>query len=355
MAIVDQGCSSIQNLGPLVEDLPPAIRSLFARFFQVSHERGDGGASQHRITRVYNRLLEDVTSFDESRTRRGPPADALEPLYRRCQAGPDCYFCSEQSIRNVLSRPGSGRLGRCFYFPPQAAFCRHHRLIFTDGHNPLDFSAEVISNLFACGERWALDSLRPCDSRGEHHPPVFYFVSWNVLCGSVDHAHCQVTLTSRFAEGGVERLARVHREYDTHYQRNFFDDYVELHDALGLVVRCGDASAFPSLTPVKEREVWFVQNASTPAHLPFDLATLMSSVLRSLVASAEAPCPAFNIGVVFPPLRPVDGWRAFPIVARVVDRGWPTLGVTDWATMEMYGSRIVASDPFALAADLLAS
>jgi hypothetical protein len=236
--------------------------------------------------------------------------------------------------------------------PPPAAFCLNHRLIFPDEHNPLCFTEEIVSDIFACGEFWALETVKACERSDERSLPTFYFVCWNILCGSEVHGHCQVTLTSRFAEGGVERLAHVQREYAARYEHDFFDDFVELHEALGLTVRRGEALVIPSLTPVKEREVWLLQKAEAPAHLPSDLLSLVRYVLKCLAVSAEAPCPAFNIGVAFPPLRPVPGWEAFPIVVRIVDRGWPMLGVCDWGTMEMYGSRIVATYPFTLATAL---
>jgi hypothetical protein len=38
----------------------------------------------------------------------------------------------------------------------------------------------------------------------------------------------------------------------------------------------------------------------------------------------------------------------------VVDRGWPLAGVTDWGTMEIFGTRVVTSDPFRVAESLAA-
>jgi len=73
---------------------------------------------------------------------------------------------------------------------------------------------------------------------------------------------------------------------------------------------------------------------------------------RRLSETAEAPCPALNIAIAFPPLRPDPEWFNFPLVARVVDRGWPMLGVSDWGAMEMYGTRVVAMDPFTVASQV---
>lgn len=178
----------------------------------------------------------------------------------------------------------------------------------------------------------------------------FYLVAWNVLCGSVIHAHSQVTLSAGFAEGGVQGLARGSRHYARHHGASLFEDLARVHEALGLATRHGEAVAFASLTPVKERETWLLGSPGDAcAAMPEDLERLLCHVLARLVASCEAPRPALNIAVAFPPLRPVEGWEEFPIVARVVDRGWPLLGVADWGTMEMYGTRVVAADPFAVA------
>jgi hypothetical protein len=56
---------------------------------------------------------------------------------------------------------------------------------------------------------------------------------------------------------------------------------------------------------------------------------------------------AFNVAVFGPPLGGIDErWAGFPLVARLVDRGDPTTDASDIAAMELFGSSVIASDPF---------
>jgi hypothetical protein len=59
---------------------------------------------------------------------------------------------------------------------------------------------------------------------------------------------------------------------------------------------------------------------------------------------------AFNVAVFGPPLGDIDErWAGFPLVARLVDRGDPTSDASDIAAMELFGSSVIASDPFEVA------
>jgi len=57
---------------------------------------------------------------------------------------------------------------------------------------------------------------------------------------------------------------------------------------------------------------------------------------------------SFNVGIYLKPLVPVEGWSDLPVVVRVVDRGDPAKPTADIGGMELYGSAVVASDPYRL-------
>ena len=62
---------------------------------------------------------------------------------------------------------------------------------------------------------------------------------------------------------------------------------------------------------------------------------------------------AFNVAIFGPPLGDVDErWAGFPLVARLVDRGDPNSDASDIAAMELFGSSVIASDPFEVARTL---
>jgi hypothetical protein len=67
---------------------------------------------------------------------------------------------------------------------------------------------------------------------------------------------------------------------------------------------------------------------------------------------------AFNAGIFGPPLAASgqmasgeqdEDWAGFPLIARLVDRGNPLSTTSDIAGLELFGSSVVASDPFEVA------
>jgi hypothetical protein len=66
---------------------------------------------------------------------------------------------------------------------------------------------------------------------------------------------------------------------------------------------------------------------------------------------------AFNVAIFGPPLPGdprADEWAGFPLVARFVDRGNPLAPTSDIAGLELFGSSVIASDPFDVARSLRA-
>ena len=104
-----------------------------------------------------------------------------------------------------------------------------------------------------------------------------------------------------------------------------------------------------ALTPVKERECLILARADVEWE---ELARALALVLHTLQADQPHGLFAFNMVIYSPPLVPATGWEDFPVFVRVVDRGWPLLGVPDIGSMEMYAESIVATDPFVLAGAL---
>ncbi len=337
-------CPSIHTLVSSIAELPPDLRQIAERLYMVEHEHA--GSSQ--ITRVFNRWLHEGTSFDARRVRPVPGNEAIERLQEQCESDPECEFCRSNIVRLLERRPEARVQDGCLSLTPISRFARHHRVFFSAEHHPLPTRSmrAVIEQMFSCSERWALEEQ---DDR--QSPLRFYFVAWNILCGSAIHGHIQASLTSAFAQASVEHLMRTRLDYAARYASDFFNDVAAVSDALGLAVRGGQAIAMPSLTPVKECEVWLLQPAVSPANLPEDLLSLMTRTMLRLADDGPA-CKAFNVAVAFPPLLPTAGWEGFPVFCRIVDRGWPLLGVPDWGAMEMFGTRIVANDPWHVAGQI---
>ena len=339
-----------------IHDFPRVARgSLTDVFFKIRHEGYGGGGDSHRITRIRNRWLGESATIDEHRRWRGPANGITAALESKCLGDPQCAFCGDAGIRHMLARPGAYRGPSHCRFHPDCGFAGHHCLVFPDRHNPLDIDEPLVQEMFTSAGEWAAEIAFRARRSSDDDPPLFYFIAWNILSGSAIHSHLHATLNAGFAEGGAQNLADASRRYRNQFGSNFFDDFARVHSDLGLTFEAGTATAFASLVPTKEREVWIQCAQQGPAGMPPDALAAVVNVLRTFIQTADKPCPAFNIAAMFPPLEYAEDWSDFPVIVRIVDRGWPLLGVTDWATMEMFGTRVVAADPFVVASVLRAA
>jgi hypothetical protein len=99
------------------------------------------------------------------------------------------------------------------------------------------------------------------------------------------------------------------------------------------------------LTPRKERELLLVGSPGMEETDP----PFADALARTLIAYRDRiGVRSFNLALWRAPLAHAEAWETFPPMAWLVDRGDPFLRPSDIGAMELYGTPIVASDPFDL-------
>ena len=113
------------------------------------------------------------------------------------------------------------------------------------------------------------------------------------------------------------------------------------------------ATLFASLTPAKEREIraagapWRAGPMGGAARWPSRWrATTLHVMLQCAGCARLQSSPSSGRRCRATPARRVG---AFPLVARFVDRGNPLAPTSDIAALELFGSSVIASDPFDVA------
>ncbi|MGH2402015.1 MAG: hypothetical protein ACRDE6_04830, partial [Candidatus Limnocylindria bacterium] len=120
-------------------------------------------------------------------------------------------------------------------------------------------------------------------------------------------------------------------------------DLVALHRDLGLAVdRVDGVTILAHLTPVKERELLIVGRGGMDERDP----AFTDAVAHALIRYRDSiGVRSFNMALWRSPL---GGWKGFPPIVRLVDRGDLAARPSDIGAMELYGTPIVGSDPYDL-------
>ncbi len=347
---------TITGLTAAVERLPPAERARFDRLFHVNQSTGVLVApdSMHRwiegffgsvpavehqtIVKVTNLVSFEGTLFNALRSARPMEASVPDQIDEIVGSNAGDPFCHphEGTPEDIFGRVNGAHAITASNIAKYDAF---HGVVIYRHHNPLVFTREAIADYLDVGLRWARAA-----HQAEPEARYFFFM-WNCLWksgASILHGHAQVACTRGMHYARIEHLRRAALDYQQRFGINYFDDLYAAHAQMGLTVARDALRVIASLTPIKEKEVWLVDDAVGPR-----LADAVYRVLQCYVH--ELGVSSFNVVLYPPPLAPTpEDWGGFPVIARIVDRG-PLLNKTaDIGAMELYASSVVASDPFKL-------
>ena len=300
------------------------------------------------IVHVLNRVTCQATLFNAVRALKPVEAkDAADVEKEIEEARPNCSFCRLMKRTPANNFKPTGRIEEktCANV---AAYDAWHGLVVFEDHSPLrfhadEFTPEEVADLLATARQWA------ATVHAEDPDARFFFLMWNCLWkagASIIHGHAQMVVGRKFHYGKVERLRRDAAAYQAEHGADYFEDFVAVHEALGLADRRdGEAvTTLAHLTPIKERELVIVADDG------LDSAGFSQAVWRALKVYARLDVKAFNMAVYMPPLGDrKKEWANFPVQVYLVDRGDPATKSADIGGMELYTSSVVSSDPFRLA------
>lgn len=355
----------ITDLPRLIAELPDHERAVVERLFAVEASEGEivpppemeswlaetfgsvEAVLQQRVVRVMNRWTFEGAAFNPLRARKpisaaGTASGATVRQRIGSTRGDD--FCDPER-RTPAEVFGRVRIGRVSAAGNVAKADGWHAVLIFDEHDPLAIDSQSVADLLATAEAWAA-RVRERDLSARH-----LFLGWNCLWragASQVHAHAQVTLSAGMAQARVEGWRAAAERYHRETGGNYFADLAQAHRTLGLAAEIGPVARFALLTPAKEREIVLLAPASDGLS---KIAAPLAQTLRVLLD--DLGVQAFNMAIFGPPLGDADErWAGFPLVARLVDRGDPNSDASDIAAMELFGSSVIASDPFEVAQTL---
>ena len=358
---VNPASQTIANLDILVEALPQKSKRLFHRIFSVSTAKGClrppatmlpwieqhfgsvDRVTEQKIIKVTNLVTFEGAIFNSLRALRPRQfEDRLRVEARLLDKAKD------DPLSKPLEDTPEDLFGRikgkyCITASNIAKYDGLHGMIIFKDFNPLKFSREEIIDYLDTGWKWA-------QKAHEFDPSAkYYFFLWNALKkagASLAHGHAQVVLGRDRHYAKIEALRQAAIHYKAENRSDYFDDLYQAHLDLGLAVEKGGIRILAYLTPIKEKEMMLLSSSLSDS--------FKERVYEVLACFRDCMhVTAFNMGIAVPPLNSLPkGWENFPVIARIVDRGYPWDGSSDFGTMELYAASIISSDPFQVAREL---
>jgi len=357
--------TSILDLPDRIANLPPQQRRRAERLFDVSVSTGrlvvpdplapklanwykfpgDSGpsaaiarASEQRIVRTYNRCSGEGSLFNDLRARRPmrhrDTAD-LDARIEKTREG--CDFCNP--LRMTTADTWGRITGRHAVSAANASmYDAHHGMVIFGEHHPHRFGRDELEDYIDVATEWL---HRTHDNDAALRWP---FIMWNCLekaGASQPHGHMQMLITRGRPYAKQASMMRVAEQYRREVHASYWDDWTAVHDSLGLATRRGAATCVATITPIKEKEIVIVGGLA----IEEDFIDAVADVLRCFIDRLGVV--SFNVGIYLPPMDD-DIDYDMPVIARCVDRGDPARPMADVGGMEMYGSPVVASDPYPL-------
>lgn len=205
-------------------------------------------------------------------------------------------------------------------------------LVIFQNHNPLKFSLEEFSDYLNTSLAW-FEAVN-------NHSPLFRFpfLVWNCLPragASQVHGHVQI-LMSREPYAKVDTLQKTWQKYGKEIDADYFQDLYQVHRSLGLSGNQGHIKFLASITPIKEKEVIIISSK-----MDLEAKKTIFKILRCFIDILDVF--SFNLSISCPP---IDHQAELPYIIKIVDRGSLLKSTADMGGMELYGSSVVADDPY---------
>ena len=83
------------------------------------------------------------------------------------------------------------------------------------------------------------------------------------------HTHLQVSMGTNAYYGMMRRWLDASARYKTEYQRDFLEDFILIHKALGLVYEYRNVFVIVNIIPVKDQEIMIIADDTPEAIVNF--------------------------------------------------------------------------------------
>ena len=295
------------------------------------------------VVRTYNKLTGEGALFNWLRAGRPgmrPEEEIIEKgkIYEHIKkTTANCDFCEPEKYtsEDVF---GKGRVKgkHCITGANIAKYDAWSGMVYFRRHNPLEFNQDELSDYIETGFKW-FEKVHQYNKEFKY--PFFL---WNCLekaGASQVHGHAQVLMGRVIHYAKVDMLIRLVQRYKEERRRDYFKELYAAHDLVGLAHSYKNVRIFAYLTPIKEKEILII--TSVPPSENDNVKRAIFKTLRCFIDKLGVT--SFNLTISMPPFGDSVG---FPYIVRIVDRGSIFKPTSDMGGMELYGSNVIATDPY---------
>ncbi|CAF3583204.1 unnamed protein product [Rotaria socialis] len=301
---------------------------------------------KQRIIKIYNRYTHEEMLYNYMRSQRPQTKSDISPNEYTSKLLEDsrktCDFCG----KNYLNSTAEDRLGRLEHRLSYTAantfkYDRWHTLIVSRNHDTLHLTEDEIGDMFELAQEWfhkaySMEPMYTC--------PEMIWDAMPKSGASQMHTHLQASLGFDIYYGNIERTRQGARFYaQNNNGRNYFKDYLYIHQVLGLTIQIGNTTVIVHLTPIKDLEIMIMDEK-----LNRNFYKALHLVLRTFVDDLNEY--SFSFGMYLPPMNETsskDG-HEMPVVCRLVFRNPVTNLRSDMNGLDLYTSSVIGKDRYVL-------
>ncbi|CAF1118326.1 unnamed protein product [Adineta ricciae] len=300
---------------------------------------------QQRIIKVYNRYTHEEMLYNYMRSRRPQTKSEISSESYTSKLLEDskknCDFCGRNYL-NSTAEDSFGRLEHRLSYTAANTFKydRWHTLIVSRNHDTLHLTEEEIADMFELTKEWFEKAYK---TEPIYTCPEMIWDAMPKSGASQMHTHLQASLGYEIYYGNIERTRQGARLYgQMNNLRNYFSDYVYIHQVLGLTIPIGRVQIVVHLTPIKDLEVMIIGDK-----LDGDFYKALHLLFRTFVDDLNEY--SFSLGMYLPPMNEsVLTDHEMPVVCRLVFRNPVTNLRSDMNGLDLYTSSVIGKDRYIL-------
>lgn len=312
------------------------------------------------VIKLYNKYVSEEMIFNPLRGKR--PIKAPEVSDKKfsldmIEASKNtCDFCNQYKKSTADDVFDKIETNLSYTSANTFKYDKWHGLILSRNHNPVALSKPEFLDMFNTAILW-FKKVRTLDNNALH-PAVL----WDVMPksgASQVHPHFQLSIGPK-NYGGMRRWLEASKHYYNKNNRNFYEDFILIHRALGLTYRYKNAVIIANLIPIKEQEFYLIAENSESGYK--NLATLLHKTIKIMVDDYENY--AWSMAMFLPKYEGSQS-KFFTekttcendgdlnrIVLRIVFRTPAAAMRSDYNGLDMYTSSVLGIDRYKIANNL---